>query len=240
MTAAWLEFWKSSHAIYVNARHKDVHYQLIANDIAALVPSPQARVLDYGCGEALHAHAVAAVAAELTLCDAVPQVRAKLASRFSGTEGAGKNQKIRVLCPEEVESLPEHSIDLIVLHSVMQYLTPNDTDALFSLFHRLLQPDGRLIIGDVIPRHARPWSDALALLRFAVANGFLMAALAGLVRLLFSDYRSLRGRLGLARYEESEIFQMLSAAGFAAQRAPKNIGHDQVRLAFIASPRVRP
>jgi hypothetical protein len=64
-----------------------------------------------------------------------------------------------------------------------------------------------------------------------------MATLAGLVRLLFSDYRSLRGRLGLARYEEAEIFQMLAAAGFVPQRARKNIGHDQARLAFVASPR---
>jgi hypothetical protein len=101
----------------------------------------------------------------------------------------------------------------------------------------LLQPNGRLIVGDVIPRWGSAWSDVLALLRFAAANRFLMAAFGGLVRLLFSDYRRLRARLGLARYEEGEIIQMLSAAGFAPQRARKNIGHDQARLAFIASPR---
>jgi len=237
MTAAWLDFWDGSRTTFVNSRHKDVHYQLIARDVARLVPSPQARVLDYGCGEALHAHAVAAVAAELILCEAAPRVRAKLAARFGGTEGAGKNLKIRVLRPEDLERLPEHSIDLIVLHSVTQYLASNETEALFSLFLRLLQPNGRLVVGDVIPRRGRSWSDVLALLRFAAANGFLMAALGGLVRLVFSDYRSLRGRLGLARYEEVEVFQMLSAAGFAAQRARKNIGHDQARLAFMASPR---
>jgi hypothetical protein len=31
-----------------------------------------------------------------------------------------------VLGPEEVERLPEHSIDLIVLRSVAQYLAAND------------------------------------------------------------------------------------------------------------------
>ena len=65
MTAAWLEFWDGSRAPYINARHKDVHFRLIANDIAQLVPFPQARVLDYGCGEALHADIVAAAAASL-------------------------------------------------------------------------------------------------------------------------------------------------------------------------------
>jgi hypothetical protein len=86
----------------------------------------------------------------------------------------------------------------------------------------------------VIPRQGHIWSDALALLRFAAANGFLMATIGGLIRLLFSDYRSLRAQLGLARYGESEIIQMLSTAGFAPQRADKNIGHDQARMSFIA------
>jgi len=95
------------------------------------------------------------------------------------------------------------------------------------------------VIGDVIPPRGGAASDAFALLRLAAANGFLVATLGGLVRLLFSDYRSLRGRLGLARYEEGEIIKMLCAAGFAPQRARKNIGHDQARLAFIASP-IRP
>jgi SAM-dependent methyltransferase len=236
MTAAWLDFWDGSHATYINARHKDVHYRLIADDIAALVPSPRARVLDYGCGDALYAPIVAAAAAQLVLCEAAPRIRARLAARFDNGE-AGRNPKIRVIAPEEMERLPDHSFDLIVLHSVIQYLAPGETEALFSAFCRLLQPSGSLIIGDVIPPHGRAASDALALLRLAAANGFLVATLAGLVRLWFSDYRSLRGRLGLMRYEEAEITQMLSAAGFAPQRARRNIGHDQGRLAFVASPR---
>jgi SAM-dependent methyltransferase len=237
MTADWLDFWDGSHATYINARHKDVHYRLIAKDIAALVPFPQARVLDYGCGDALHAHVVAAATAELVLCEAAPRVRVRLAARFGGDEGPEKNLKIRVLAPEEVERLPDHSFDLIVLHSVIQYLAVHETKAIFSLFRRLLQPNGLLIVGDVIPPQGRAWSDALALLRLAAANGFLMATVCGLVHLMFSDYRSLRGRLGLARYEEGEMMQMLSDAGFAPQRVGKNIGHDQARLAFVASPR---
>jgi SAM-dependent methyltransferase len=237
MTAAWLEFWDGSHATYINARHKDVHYRLIANDIAQLVPCAQARVLDYGCGDALHADIVAAAAGELVLCEAAPRARARLTARFGDNQGAARNPKIRVIAPEEMERFPDHSFGLIVVHSVIQYLTKNETEALLLVFQRLLQPGGILIIGDVIPPRGRAMSDAIALLRLAAANGFLTAALAGLVRLLFSDYRSLRGRLGLTRYEEGEISQMLRAAGFAAQRAPKNIGHDQARLAFVASPR---
>ena len=70
MTTDWLAFWDGPHSIYVNARHKDVHYQLIAKEIAALVPGADSRVLDYGSGEALHADLVAQAAGELLLCEA--------------------------------------------------------------------------------------------------------------------------------------------------------------------------
>ena len=67
-------------------------------------------------------------------------------------------------------------------------------------------------------------------------NGFLLAAFRGLARTLVSDYRRLRARLGLTRYGERAMIEKLAAAGFAAHRAAKNIGHNQARMAFIARP----
>jgi SAM-dependent methyltransferase len=231
MSSGWLKFWDSSHSIYVNARHRDVHYSLIARQIAALVPSPQARVLDYGCGEALHADRVAAAAGELLLCEGAPRVRAGIAARFAG------NAKIRAVAPEDVERLADHSLDLIVLHSVAQYLTPEELAKLFALFHRLLNADGVLVVSDIIPPDVAASTDALALLRFGAENGFFIAAVAGLVRTVLSDYWRLRTRYGLTRYDEAAMTEKLAAVGFAAQRAPHNIGHNQARMAFMARPR---
>src|ERR1700758_5629579 len=95
----WQSFWDSNHSIYVNARHKDVHYREIADQIAAFVPGPTARVLDYGCGEATHAERVAAVAGQVLLCDSAPNVRAAIATRFAA------DPRIRALAPEEVAKL---------------------------------------------------------------------------------------------------------------------------------------
>jgi SAM-dependent methyltransferase len=231
MTSAWLAFWNGSHPIYVNARHKDVHYRLIAKAIAALAPRADARVLDYGCGEALHADVVAAVAGEVLLCEAAPRVRAGIAARFAD------NPKIRAIAPEEVERLPDHSLDLVVLHSVVQYLKPEETAALFALFHRLLKSGGLLVVSDVLSPHVGAATDAAALLRFGAANGFFVAAVAGLVRTLLSGYWRLRARLGLTRYGEAAMLEKLAAAGFSAQRAAKNIGHNQARTAYYARPR---
>jgi len=120
----WVSFWDSDHPIYVNARHFDVHYRAIADDIIALVPSPAAHVLDHGCGEALHADKIAAHCAELLLCEAAPTVRARVAERFEA------EPKIRALAPEEVEKLPANSLDLIVANSLLQYLKRDELEAM--------------------------------------------------------------------------------------------------------------
>src|SRR3982074_2303613 len=102
----WVAFWDSDHSIYVNARHRDVHYRTIAQDICAHVPS-NAAVLDYGWGEALHADIVAATARRLILCEAAPMVRGALAERFAGNAG------IEVRAPDELAALPAGSPDVV-------------------------------------------------------------------------------------------------------------------------------
>jgi SAM-dependent methyltransferase len=228
--ADWISFWNSDHPIYVNARHRDVHYRGIADDVSGYV-TPGAVVLDYGCGEAVHADRVAAKAAKLILCEAAPNVREHLTARFSS---AGN---IEVKSPDDVAALAPGSLDLVVMHSVAQYLSQEETDALFAQFKQLLKPDGLFILGDVIPPHVSPIADAAALLRFAAANGFLLAACTGLVRTTFSDYPKLRAKLGLTLYEEVAMGKKLKAAGFTVERAQKNIGHSQARMTFLARPR---
>jgi SAM-dependent methyltransferase len=231
MNSGWLAFWDRPHSIYVNTRHRDIHYRLIAEEIAALLPSPAARVLDYGCGEALHAEIVAAAAGELLLCDGAPGVRAGIAARFAC------RRNIRAVAPEDVATLPDASLDFIVLHSVAQYLSPEETAKLLALFRRLLKPDGLLLVSDILPPQVPASTDALALLRFGAANGFFISAVAGLARTRVSDYWRLRSRFGLTRFGEAAMIQKLSDAGFAAHRVAKNIGHNQARMAFKARPR---
>jgi len=231
MITDWLAFWDSPHFIYVSQRHKDVHYRLIANEIKTLVPGREAHVLDYGSGEALHADIVAAATAELLLCEAAPGVRASLQKRFAD------HPKIRVIAPHELARLPEHSLDLIVMHSVVQYLTATGASALFALFHRLLKAGGTLVVSDIIPPQVPATTDAAALLRFGKNNGFFFAAFWGLLRTVLSNYWRLRGRLGLTRYATQAMIEKLNAAGFAARLAPANIGHNQARRTFYAQPR---
>src|SRR2546421_13104648 len=120
----WRDCWNQDTPIYVGERHKILHYQLIAKDIAALVLSARDHVLDYGCGEALSAARVAAKCERLYLCDAAPLVRERLRERF------GRNATIAMLAPEEMDRLPDGSLELVVVNSLLQYLSREELRSL--------------------------------------------------------------------------------------------------------------
>lgn len=224
----WISFYDFKHSvIYVNARHRDVHYRTIATDIRAYVPPHSANVLDYGCGEATSADFLAAACGHLTMVEAAPNVRAALKARHAG------NAKISVLTPDEAAALQAGNLDLIVMHSVAQYLKPAELDRLLGVFHRLVKPDGLVIIGDVVPPKLAAPAAAFALLRFAIANGFFWAAVGGLMRIFVSDYLRLKKTVGMSHYDAAAMLEKLKAAGYSAERAPRNIGHNQHRMTFV-------
>src|SRR5262245_2678834 len=81
--SGWLTFWEQANRIYVNDRHRAVHYARVADDIlSVLPPGPAPVVLDYGSGDALEAPRVAARCRTLYLYDGAQAVRARLRARF--------------------------------------------------------------------------------------------------------------------------------------------------------------
>jgi SAM-dependent methyltransferase len=226
----WIAFYDSAHSIYVSARHRDLHFQLIADHIAAYVPAPDAVVIDYSCGEALSAGRVAEACGKLILAEPAANVRARLVARFKDTS------KITVCSLEDLARLPQRAADLVVMNSVAQYITPDELNLAFARIHSLLKPTGRFVLGDVLRRRSNALTDAMALLRFGGKHGFFKDALKGLLRTAMSDYRKLRTRLGLSRYREAEMIDKLKAARFSATRAKENLGHNRKRMTFVAVP----
>jgi ubiquinone/menaquinone biosynthesis C-methylase UbiE len=224
----WIDYYDSTHTIYASKRHRDLHFQVIAKDIAAYISSPDAVVLDYSCGEALSAARVADACGKLILAEPAPGVRGRLIARFA------PNTKIRVRSLDDLRHMEEKSIDLAVMNSVAQYMTPAELDAALAVIRRLLKPGGRLVLGDILRPEVGMGRDVLALLKFAAAHGFLKDALYGLASTALSDYRQLRTRIGLQRYSEAEMVAKLAACGFTASRAHQNIGHNPWRMTFVA------
>jgi len=138
----WIDYYDSTHTIYASKLHRDLHFQLIARDIIGYISAPDAVVLDYACGEALAAAKVAEACGKLYLAEPAPGVRGRLIARFA------PNTKIRVRSLEDLRKMAEKSIDLVVMNSVAQYMTPRELDAAFAIIRRLLKSNGRLVLGD--------------------------------------------------------------------------------------------
>jgi ubiquinone/menaquinone biosynthesis C-methylase UbiE len=224
----WIDYYDSTHTIYASRLHRDLHFQLIARDIIGYISSPDAVVLDYACGEALSAAKVAEACGKLILAEPAPGVRGRLIARFA------PDTRIRVRSLEDLRKTDANSIDLAIMNSVAQYMTPAELDAAFAIVKRLLKPGGRLVLGDILRPEIGMPKDVLALLRFAATHGFLKDALIGLVSTALSDYRQLRAKVGLQRYSEAEMLAKLAASGFSASRAHVNIGHNPWRMTFVA------
>ncbi|MEH2611363.1 class I SAM-dependent methyltransferase [Bradyrhizobium sp. AZCC 1693] len=223
----WIDYYDSTHTIYASKLHRDLHFQIIARDIIGYISSPDAVVLDYACGEALSAAKVADACGKLYLAEPAPGVRGRLIARFA------PNTKIRVRSLDDLRKMDE-TVDLVVMNSVAQYMTPDELDSALAVMRRLLKPNGRLVLGDILRPEVGMARDVLALLKFARAHGFLKDALYGLASTALSDYRQLRTRVGLQRYREDEMIEKLAAAGFTASRAHLNIGHNPWRMTFVA------
>lgn len=225
----WREYWNTDHPIYVNARHRLLHYEGLARDIAAYIPAPDAVVLDWGCGEAEAADRVARGCKTLYLFDTASNVRANVARRCAGVAN------IAVIDEAGLEALPDESLDMVVCVSVLQYLDAATLNDAMELWRDKLKAGGRLVVADVIPPNLSPLADIKALLAFGAQGGFLVAAGLGLVRTFFSDYRKLRGQLGLTTHAEGDFLRLLSANGFRGERADRNFGHNQARMTFVAT-----
>lgn len=224
----WIDYYDSTHTIYVSKIHRDAHFKLLAKDIAGFIRSPDAVVLDYSCGEALFAHKVAASCAQLILAEPAPGVRGRLMARFAS------EPKIKVLSLAALGGLADASVDLAVMISVTQYMTPAELDDALAVIRRVLKPGGRFVLGDVLRPNVGAPTDVTALLRFGAKNGFFKDAVIGIARTALSDYWQLRQRIGLQRYSEVQMIGKLAVAGFVATLAPVNVGHNPARMTFIA------
>lgn len=230
---SWREYWSGETSLYVDEVHKRVHYDHVARDIVAMLPGPATRLLDWGCGEALAAERVAGACRHLYLCDAATSIRERLQSRL------GQRANVTILAPEETATLPDGGLDMVLINSVSQYLTPAELGERLQHFAGKLAPGGAVVVADVVPNGVGPLRDAMALLRYGAANGFLLAALIGLVRTFLSDYRKKRAELGLTHYSPVELEALLARHGFSGERQATNVGHNPHRFTVIATPVAR-
>lgn len=223
----WLEEWDRGQHAYFGDRHKAAHFAALARSLEPHLPAGGV-LLDYGPGDALHVPAVAHACRQVVLCEAAPRIRAGLGDRF------GDHPDVRVIGPADLPDLAPGSVDVVLVQSVLQYLTAAELDALLTEAARLLPPGGVLMLGDLVAPGAGPGADLAELVRFAARGRFLRSALARLAALPASTYARTRRRHGLATHTVDALTATVAAHGFDAHPLGRNLGNNAARWTLHA------
>jgi len=138
---SWRDYWNSDTPIYVNERHRQLHYRRIATDLVALIDEicPQGKpvVLDYGCGVGTLSNCLQGLLPKAHLngfdvsAESITTINCNLASRGLFTNdsaqlGAGYN--------------------VIILSNVLHHIDPPNRSGTIQELKARLCGDGLLIV----------------------------------------------------------------------------------------------
>jgi SAM-dependent methyltransferase len=224
---SWLSYWNAPNKIYVSERHKRLHYDVVFAGIVPHLPDHRGVVLDWGCGDALGTDRIAERCRMVFLYDAAESARARLRRRFAS------HARIRILEKSGLDELVDDSVDLIIVNSVIQYLSGEQLDEALALFNRLLKSSGTFLLGDVINPGTGNSHHVTTFLRFAWKHGFFLSAISGLAQTFISPYRNLQREVGFATFTPEKILEKLAGHGFAAEKLPRNIGISRNRSSYL-------
>ena len=193
----------------------------------ALPIGPDAAVLDFGCGPGFTAPLLAPQVERLVLFDPSPAM----------TELARTNARAlgNVEVADTAEQIGSKRFDWVLVNSVIQYFERSELDDWLGRWARMLEPEGRIIISDVLaapPPFARELLDGL---RFALARRSVAAFTRQTFKLLRSNYRRvLRGR-PLTLLPLSDLARLAEAHGLVVNVLPSNLTYNRQRYAVTLS-----
>lgn len=183
---------------------------------------PGMRVLDFGCGFGAVSERLAAMEVELRYWDRSDQMRRFVELRLKDYANAGVLDL----------SASDERFDLIVVNSVIQYMSPDDLKQWLAEWGRLLARDGRIVVSDIIPPSSNFSSEVLDSLRFAAANGFLIASIGRLAQ-EFLRYTKRRRSLTLLRLDRAQFLDLAAAIGLSTEFLKANLTFRRKRLSAI-------
>jgi SAM-dependent methyltransferase len=218
----WKSYWEE---LSDNPRlFREQSYEYARNVQSTLISERVARVLDFGCGFGFVAQMLAPHVGELFLWDASTNMRRRARLNVAG------RQNIRFLDLSDPQSLPcQLQFELILVNSVVQYMTLEEFSAWLRLWRNMLAPGGRIVVSDLIPPDYPALRDIADLLEFSARRGFLGRAVWQALREI-GRYWRVRQFRPLSRIGREELSRRGSDAGLAVSYLPVNLTHFRTRL----------
>ena len=221
----WQFFWEGLSGAQRFYREQAREY--VRNLESAIFLDRRARVLDFGCGFGFVAEALAYKVGELFVWDSSPNMRRFLRLLVRG------QPNIRFLDLSKAQAVPGNlRFDLILVNSVVQYMTFDEFSTWLVGWATVLAPGGRIVISDLLPPDHNSTSDLIDILRFSVRRGLAGNAIVWAFRML-GRYRRMRIACPLGRIGLTELSQRGKAAGLTMTCLPANLTHFTKRFTVV-------
>jgi SAM-dependent methyltransferase len=222
---AWTAYWEGLEGRLSIFRAQAEDY--VRKLESAIALHPKTRVLDFGCGFGFVAEALASKVGEVFVWDSSANMLRQAQMNLAG------QQNVRFLDLSNPQAVP-HDVrfHLILVNSVVQYMTLDEFSAWLPRWRTMLAPGGRVVVSDLIPLDHHAVSDIADLLKFSVRRGVLWNEILWAIHKL-GRYRGVRRQWPLSRIGLEELSRRGNVGGLSVSCLPGNLTHFTKRLTVI-------
>jgi trans-aconitate methyltransferase len=224
------DFWRTHYdeladhdsLVLFRSESKDYFSRLLK----AFPLSGRERVLDFGCGFGFITAMLASKVQELHFWDNSDGMLARTAKSMSRLPNAVAAD----LSNAELDV--EHQYDLIVINSVIQYMSEEELAAWLKRWHYKLDVGAAVLISDVILPRSAFFREVYDSLKFAAGEGFLL-------RTLWQDggqflkYLITRKQAPMSRYSQEYFSSLAQNAGFDVEILADNLTYRSSRFSAV-------
>lgn len=219
----WLDYWNNYRGEQGLIEGESSDY--VAR-LTARVPLDRAwTVLDFGCGSAVAAALLAPHVSRICLWDASLSARERSRIHVSSVPN------VELICLDRADRDPEQAFNLILVNSVIQYMTVPEFEAWTRRWATMLAPNGAVVLSDMPTSASRFTYELFEFLRFALRRGVVLHALRHGLRDV-AAYRAARSTSPLLLLDQATIEELCRAAGLCVEFVP-NLTFRRHRLSAI-------
>lgn len=141
-------------------------------------------------------------------------------------------RQVSLVDPIEAE---DHAFDVVLVHSVVQYLTVTELARSLNRWTRLVSPNGCILLSDLLAPGMSGAVEMFQFLHFALRSRVMLPALSA-ARREWGRYSSWRRRSPLLTLSEGQVADLAAAEGFSAARLVSNLGYRRQRFSMRLVP----